>query len=78
MVEKIYNMILETLKKALDEGQFNEIKYQISEKFVKPVDQKSIINFEFGEKKGFVQSIHDGINNVTNTQRNTSSTGYQI
>jgi len=78
LVEKIYNMILETLKKALDEGQFNEIKYQISEKFVKPVDQKSIINFEFGEKKGFVQSIHDGINNVTNTQRNTSSTGYQI
>jgi len=78
LVEKIYNMILETLKKALDEGQFNEIKYQISEKFVKPVDQKSIINFEFGEKKGFVQSIHDGINNVTNTQRTSSSTGYQI
>jgi len=46
LVEKIYNMILETLKKALDEGQFNEIKYQISEKFVKPVDQKSIINLK--------------------------------
>ena len=66
LIEKIYKMILETLREALNEEQYNGIKYQINEKFVYPVNQNSIINLGFLEKKDLVQSIHDGINKVIN------------
>lgn len=76
LVENIYNMILETLKRALNDEQYNLIKIQINEKFVKPVDQKAIFTFGVGEKT-LTEAIYDGIVKASNnTQRNTSSTGF--
>jgi len=66
LVEKIYNMILEILKRALNEDQYNSIKIQINEKYVKPVDQDSIINFDV-KNKSLIDSIHKGIINATKT-----------
>ena len=44
LIEKIYNLILETLKTALNEQQYNNVKIQITQKSIMPVDQNSIIN----------------------------------
>ena len=44
LIEKIYNMILVTLKEAQNEQQYNNIKIQISQKLIMPVDTDSIIN----------------------------------
>ena len=65
-IENIYNMIKEILNRALDEEQYNSIKMQINDKFVKPVDKNSIINFDV-EYKSLIESIHEGITNVTKT-----------
>lgn len=43
LIEDIYNMILETLNRALNEEQYNSIKARINDKSVKPVGQISII-----------------------------------
>ena len=76
LIENIYNMILEALKRTLNEEQFNLIKMQINEKFVKPVDQKAIISFGVGEKT-LTEAIYEGIINASNnSHRNTSSTGF--
>ena len=75
LMENIYNMILETLKRAFNEDQFDSINIQINDKFVKPVDTKAIFTFGTGEKT-LTQAIYDGIINATNNNtRNTSSTG---
>ena len=42
LVEKIYNMILETLKEALNDEQYNNVKIQISQKIITRVDPNSI------------------------------------
>ena len=44
LIEKIYNLLLETLNQALKEEQYNNIKAQINEKLVKPIDHYSILN----------------------------------
>jgi hypothetical protein len=44
LIDKIYNLILETLKDALNEQQYNNVKIQISQKIIMPIDQNSIIN----------------------------------
>jgi len=76
LIENIYNMILETLKRAFNEEQFDSINIQINDKFVKPVDKKAIFTFGTGEKT-LTQAIYDGIINATNNNtRNTSSTGF--
>ena len=40
-------MLLEALKTAANEQQYNNVKFQITQKLVAPVDQSSIIN-QFG------------------------------
>ena len=47
LIEKIYSMLLEALKTAANEQQYNNVKFQITQKLVAPVDQSSIIN-QFG------------------------------
>ena len=51
LVEKIYNKILENLQEAFNEQQFNNIKMQISQKLIMPVDTNSIIIQFTDEKK---------------------------
>ena len=50
LIEQIYNMILETLNKALNEEQYNNVKVLINEKLIMPIDKESIIN-QFREEK---------------------------
>ena len=50
LIEKIYNLILEALKEASNEQQYNNIKIQIAQKLIMPVDQNSIINQFSAEK----------------------------
>ena len=50
LVQKIYNMILETLKVACNDQQYNNIKVQISQNLINPVDRNAIINQFSGEK----------------------------
>jgi hypothetical protein len=70
LIEKIYNIILETLKKALNDDEYNNVKIQINEKLVKPVDHNDIINFGINDKNSsgltLTQAIHNGILNVSN------------
>ena len=51
LIEKIYNRILENLNEELNEQQFNDIKIQISQKLIMPVDTNSIIIQFTDEKK---------------------------
>ena len=44
LIEKIFNLILKTLEQALDEKQYYDIKLQINEKIILPVDRNAIIN----------------------------------
>lgn len=44
LIDKIYNLILETLKDALNEQPYNNVKTQITQKIIMPIDQNSIIN----------------------------------
>ena len=44
LVEKIYNMIMATLKEALNDQNYNNVKFQISQKLILPVNSASIIN----------------------------------
>ena len=46
-IDIIYNAILENLKKILNDEKFSEIKVKIAEKYVRPVNQNDIINFNF-------------------------------
>ena len=39
---------------------------KINDRFIKPVDKNSIINFDVGDKS-LIESIHEGITNVTKT-----------
>ena len=50
LIDKVYNMILETLKAALNEQQYNNIKIQISQKLIVPVDKNSIL-IQFSPEK---------------------------
>ena len=50
LIEKIYNLILETLKEVSKEQQYNNIKIQIAQKLITAVDPNSIIN-QFGAEK---------------------------
>lgn len=43
-IEKIYNMLLDSLKDALNQQQYNNIKIQINQKLIVPTDINSIIN----------------------------------
>ena len=67
LVEKIYNLILDAINQALNEQQYNDIKVQINEKMIIPVDQNSIINqFQYiGEKNrksyAFQRNINEGL-----------------
>ncbi len=74
-IENIYNMILEALKRALNDEQFNLIKIQINDKFVKPVDQKAIMTFGMGEKT-LTDAIYEGIVNASNNSHRNSSNGF--
>jgi nitrogen regulatory protein PII-like uncharacterized protein len=56
LIEKIYNTILESLKKCLNDEQFNIIKSKINEKFVAPVDKNSIINCTLSGEKSRLSS----------------------
>ena len=71
-IENIYNAILETLRKILNDEQYNSIKNQINEKLVKPADQNLMINFGLGDKNknsmSLTEAIHNGILNVTNNK----------
>ena len=49
LIEKIYNLILDSLKQALNEQQYNNVKIQINEKFIMPVNQYSISSQFSGE-----------------------------
>jgi hypothetical protein len=60
LIEKIYNMILETLQSALNDQQYNNVKIQITQKLITPIDQYSIIN-QFGGKSH--RSSQGGLNN---------------
>jgi hypothetical protein len=44
LIEKIVNLILNALEQALDEKQYFDIKLQINEKIILPVDRDAIIN----------------------------------
>ena len=46
-IDKIYNMILDLLKKIVNDEKFAEIKMKIGEKYVPPVNQNEIVNFDF-------------------------------
>ena len=50
-IDKIYNMILDLLKKIVNDEQFAEIKMKIGEKYVPPVNQNEIVNFDFSGDK---------------------------
>jgi hypothetical protein len=50
-IDRIYNVILDMLKKILNDEQFSEIKMKIGEKYVRPVDKNEIINFINSAKK---------------------------
>jgi hypothetical protein len=50
-IDSIYNAILELLKKILSDNQFTEIKMKIGERYVPPVNQNEIVNFEFSGEK---------------------------
>ena len=50
LIEKIYNLLLETFKEALNDQQYNDVKIQIAQKLIMPVDQNSIIN-QFSEQR---------------------------
>ncbi len=50
LIDKIYNMILETLKAAQNDEQYKIIKMQISQKLIPPVDKISIMNQFGGEE----------------------------
>ena len=50
-IDKIYNMILDLLKKIANDEQFAEIKMKIGEKYVPPVNQNEIVNFNFSGDK---------------------------
>lgn len=68
LIEKIYKMILDCLKEVLNEQQYNNIKVQITQKLVMPVDQNSIINQFSGEKTrnsfSGIRGSKEGINNI--------------
>ena len=44
LIDKVYNLILETLKEALNEQKYNNVKIEISQRLVSPIDRNSIIN----------------------------------
>ena len=50
-IDKIYNMILDLLKKIVNDEKFAEIKMKIGEKYVPPVNQNEIVNFNFSGDK---------------------------
>ena len=50
-IDKIYNAILEMLKKIVNDEQFAQIKMKIGERYVPPVNQNEIVNFEFAGEK---------------------------
>ena len=50
-IDKIYNMILDLLKKIVNDEKFAEIKMKIGEKYVPPVNQNEIVNFDFSGDK---------------------------
>ena len=50
-IDKIYNAILEMLKKIVNDEQFAQIKMKIGERYVPPVNQNEIVNFEFSGEK---------------------------
>ena len=47
LIDSIYNAILDLLKKISSDENFGEIKKKIGERFVKPVNQNEIVNFNF-------------------------------
>ena len=49
VIDQIYNTILEVLKKIVNNEKFMEIKMTIGEKYVRPVNQNDIINFEISK-----------------------------
>ena len=49
VIDQIYNTILEVLKKIVNNEKFMEIKMAIGEKYVRPVNQNDIINFEISK-----------------------------
>ena len=44
LIDKVYNLILETLKEAINEQKYNNVKIEISQRLVSPIDRNSIIN----------------------------------
>jgi len=50
LVQQIYSLIHKTLNDALNEQQYDNIKYQISQKFIKPIDKNEIL-FQLSEHK---------------------------
>ena len=62
LIDKVYNLILETLKEAANAQQYNNIKVQIEQKLINPVDQKSIVN-QFSAEKNRNSFVAPRINN---------------
>ena len=44
LIDKVYNLILETLKEALNEQQYNNVKTEINQRVIRPIDRNSILN----------------------------------
>ena len=64
LIDKIYNMILQTLKEALNEQQYNDIKVKISQKLIMPVDRDSILKQFGGERdRNSFNAPNNAINN---------------
>jgi hypothetical protein len=49
LIEKIYNLLLDSLNQALNEQQYNNIQIQIKDKLIDPIDQY-VINNQFSEE----------------------------
>ena len=44
LVHQIYSSIYKALNNCLNDAQFNSLKFQINQKFIKPIDKNEIIN----------------------------------
>ena len=87
LVQQIYSLIHKTLNDALNEQKFDNIKYQISQKFIKPADKNEIL-IQLSEHKKkkrsymsnnssanrFVKNIALGVKEKFNSDQGKSNT----
>ena len=68
LIEKVYNIVLESLRSCLSDEQYTLVKDEINEKYIPPVDRSSITKFSKSNEKKIKSNPED-----TNGKSNLSS-----